>query len=320
VLRRAGWRAGQTQLLVLPLHHAAGFMCFVEGVLAGETVVLQADFVASDMWRLVARHRVGWTLLTPTHMRLALPEAGNPPALSILHTGGPCDPGLKRAWIDLLGAGNVYEMYGATEGIGTTVIRGDEWLARPGSVGRPVCGQIRILDPERAVLPADAIGEVYLRVPGRRGAPRGAPGGATTPDGFRSAGDRGWLDEDGYLFLAGRSDDMIIVGGENVYPAEIEAVLREVPGIRDVAVVGRPDPLLGERIVAYVVARGATVREDVLRYCVGRLSLRKLPKDVLFVSELPRTAAGKLQRWRLDREAPAAGAATQKMPTNTQQG
>ena len=307
ILRRTGWTAGQRQLLVIPIHHAAGFMAFAEGVLSGNTVVLQADFVATQMWDLIARHRIDWLALTPTHMRVALPAAPagsltSPPTL--LHTGAFCDPDLKRAWIDLLGAERVFELYGSTEAIGATLIRGDEWLARPGSVGRPVAAQVRILDDAYGVLPPHQIGDVYLRIPRRPGASAG-PGATAaqrrTVSGFASVGDQGWLDEEGYLFLAGRRDDLIIVGGENVYPAEIEAVIRGLPGIRDAAVAGAPDPVFGQRVVACLVPEpeGAPDAARVLRHCARWLPPGKLPKDIRYVAELPRTATGKLQRWRL---------------------
>jgi bile acid-coenzyme A ligase len=306
ILRRAGFRTDQRQLLVIPVHHAAGFMAFLEGVLSGNTLVLQADFVAHTMWELAARHEIDWLLLTPTHMRVALAPAlagGRHTAMTLLHTGDFCEPELKQAWIDLLGEDRVFEMYGSTEAVGATVIRGDEWRSRPGSVGRPVAAQIRILDDNYGVLPPRQIGEVYLRTPRRAGdaRPAGIVGQRHTPDGFVSVGDRGWLDDDGYLYLAGRRDDLIIVGGENVYPAEIEAVVRRLPGVRDAAVIGAPDPLLGQHVVVCVVPEpvDAPDRGRVLRHCAEWLSLSKLPKDVRYVAELPRTATGKVQRWRL---------------------
>jgi bile acid-coenzyme A ligase len=295
LLARTGWRDDQRQLIVAPLHHAAAFSVFLAGVLCGNTIALLPAFHPDLFWQTLADLDIDWLLLTPAHMRAALPHPGRP-EMTVLHTGAPCEPEVKRAWLDLVGPQRLFEMYGSTEGTGVTLVRGDEWLARPGTVGRGVWTRIRVLDEDSREVPTGTVGEVYLRTPAP---PRlRHPGQRATPDGYLSIGDHGRVDEDGYLYLSGRGDDLIIVGGENVYPAEIEAVLRGHPDVVDAAVVGFPDPVFGQRARAFVVARGVSV-DDLRRHCARRLSSFKLPAEVTFVDELPRSALGKLQRWRL---------------------
>ena len=301
LLVRTGWRDDQRQLVVAPLHHAAAFSVFLAGVLCGNTIALLPAFHRDLFWQTLAELDIEWLLLTPAHMRAALPGPGRPassgtPDVTVLHTGAPCEPEVKRAWLDLVGPRRLFEMYGSTEGTGVTLVRGDEWLARPGTVGRGVWTRIRVLDKELREVPTGTVGEVYLRTPAP---PRlRHPGQRATPDGYLSIGDHGWVDGDGYLYLTGRGDDLIIVGGENVYPAEIEAVLRSHPAVVDAAVVGTPDPVLGQRARAFVIARDLST-DELRRHCAGRLSSFKLPADVTFVDELPRSALGKLQRRRL---------------------
>ncbi|MEV4174685.1 AMP-binding protein [Nonomuraea sp. NPDC049709] len=323
VLRAANWHDRQTQLVAMPIHHAAGFMGFIEGLLSGNTLMLCPEIIGHEFWTAAERCRIDWCLLTPTHMRLIDATSVRPPRLSrtltVLHTAAECPADLKSRWIELLGPRNVFEMYSGTERTGSTLIRGDEWLARPGSVGRGVFTQVRILDDAFRPLPAGEVGEVFMRVPGRRsqaGPPSragGASGGSAsragwasggspsraTPTGFVSLGDLGRLDEAGYLYLSGRTDDLMLVGGENVYPAEIEAVIRGHPAVTDVAVAAVPDELRGERPVAYVVAGREPVGEQaILRHCADRLTPNRVPKAIRFLSEIPRTATGKIVRRR----------------------
>src|SRR5207249_739161 len=165
---------------------------------------------------------------------------------------------VKRAWIDLVGAERLYEGLGSTEGIGMTVVRGDEWLQRPGTVGRPVNAEIRILDEDGTALAPGEIGEVFMRPNGATKATFAYLGDAiprVRDDGFASVGDLGWVDEDGYLYIADRRSDLIITGGANVYPAEVEGVLMQHPQIADVAVVGIPDAEMGKTVLAVVELR-----------------------------------------------------------------
>ncbi|WP_329521956.1 AMP-binding protein [Spirillospora sp. NBC_01491] len=314
MLRAVGWRHAQRQLIAGPLHHAAPFMCCWEGLLDANTLVLLPRFDAREMLRAIERHRVQWAQLTPVHLRWALTALRTQDAdlgslNAVVHTAAPCPAELKRAWIDLLGPERLFEIYGATEAIGTTLLRGDEWLAHPGSVGRGFCTQVRVLDEDGGSVPPGAEGEVYMRRTARH-APVGrdvAPSGGgpsglkRTVDGFFSVGDHGRVDRDGYLHLGARRHDLVIVGGGNVYPAEVEAAIAEHPDVLDAAVIGRPDEALGARLLALVIARpgAGLTAEAVSAHAEARLAPHKVPWDVRFVTRLPRTEAGKLHRRRL---------------------
>jgi bile acid-coenzyme A ligase len=227
----------------------------------------------------------------------------------VVHMSAPCPPQVKRFWTDLIGPDRVFEIYGATEGIGMTIARGDEWLAHPGTVGKGFFTQLRILDEAMTPLPGGS-GLVFMRSLARS-MPRYLPGSGglrTSPDGFCSLGDHGHLDEEGYLYLEPRRIDMINVAGENVYPTEIEAVLTRCPGIADAAVTGMADERLGARPVAFIRCwPGTEVSErDVIAFCRRYLSRFKLPKRVLIVDEIPHTSAGKIDRRQLPSLLPEA--------------
>jgi bile acid-coenzyme A ligase len=311
LLRATGWRSGQRQLVVGPLHHAAPLTTTLEALLDGNTLVLQETFNPRAAMAILDDCAVEWMQLTPTHMQWMLIVFGQAgPALrslrSVVHTAAHCPERVKRAWIDRLGPTRIFEFYGATEGIGATLVRGDEWQARPGTVGRGFCTQIRILDDRGRQLPPGVVGAVYLRSSGFLA---GLPGAVKqTADGFRSVGDYGWLDEQKYLFLSPRRDDMVVIGGANVYPAEVENVLAEHPQILDSAVIATQDSLVGSRLTAYVVLRPAATLDAsaILAFCSERLAQHKVPAGVRLVGQVPRSEAGKLQRWRLTETAGTA--------------
>src|SRR4051812_42925352 len=197
-----------------------------EGLWLGQTVILMQRFDAAHVLDLIERQRVTFAALVPTAMGRVLRQPDiqlrDLSSLQVLfHSAGPCPPWVKRGWLALLGPEKVIEGYGATESPGNAIIRGDEWLAHPGSVGRPAATDIRILDEAGRDLPPGEVGDIYLRRHGRHGPDSyyiGAPPAKQTPDGFTSVGDLGWLDADGYLYLADRRTDLIISGGANVYP------------------------------------------------------------------------------------------------------
>jgi bile acid-coenzyme A ligase len=308
VIRQTGWRTGQRQLIVGPLYHTAPFTAFLDGLLDANTVVLQPFFAPRWTVELVRRYAIEWLQLTPTHMREILQLSDLDPGgfaslRSILHTAARCDADTKRGWISLLGPERVYELYGATEGIGVTLVRGDEWLARPGTVGRGFLTQIRILDDNGALVPPDTSGAVFMRTPQRVGRSDYVNDQAirTTLDGFATVGDHGRLDSGGYLYLEPRDHDVINVGGEKVDPDEVEAALREHPAVVDAVAVAVPHQALGSVVGAHVVLRpGASVRKaELAAHCGRRLAGYKIPKQFTFVDQVPRSAAGKLQRWRL---------------------
>jgi bile acid-coenzyme A ligase len=220
---------------------------------------------------------------------------------AIYHTSAPCPIWLKRFWITLIGAEKVYEGYGSTEGIGAARIRGDEWLDHPGSVGRGHLTHIRILDSDGRDLPPGEIGEIYTKRTFDRPTYEyiGSPPIPLTPDGYGSVGDLGWLDEAGYLFIADRRVDMIVTGGANVYPAEVEAALSEHPEIADLVVIGIPHEDWGRSVHAVVQPRHPDhppTAEALDQFCRQRLTSYKVPKSYEFVSRLPRNQLGKVRR------------------------
>ncbi|MEU4767583.1 AMP-binding protein [Actinosynnema sp. NPDC023794] len=308
VIRQTGWRTGQRQLIVGPLYHAAPFTAFVDALLDLNTVVLQPFFAAQWTVDLVRQRRIEWVQLTPTHMREILMLADADPAAfdslrALLHTAASCDADTKRGWIDLLGPERVFELYGATEGIGVTLARGDEWLARPGTVGRGVLTQLRVLDDDGTPVAPGEAGTVFMRTPQRVGRSDYVNDQVvrTTPDGFATVGDRGRLDRDGYLYLEPRDHGTINVGGEKVDPNEVEAALLAHPAVVDAVALAVPHPTLGSVVGVRVVLRPeVSVRKaDLAAHCGRRLAGYKIPKHFTFVDRLPRSAAGKIQRWRL---------------------
>ncbi|HEY6316092.1 MAG TPA: AMP-binding protein [Streptosporangiaceae bacterium] len=308
VIRQTGWRTAQRQLIVGPLYHAAPFTAFLDALLDSNTVVLQPVFAPQWTVELVRRYAIEWLQLTPTHMReiLRLPDldpAGFGTLRAMLHTAARCDADTKCGWIDLLGPERVYELYGATEGVGVTLVRGDEWLARPGTVGRGFLTQVRILDDLGNLVPPGTTGTVFMRTPRRVGRSDYVNDQAirTTPDGFATVGDHGRLDRDGYLYLEPRDHDTINVGGEKVDPDEVEAALRDHPAVADAVAVAVPHQTLGSVVGVHVVLQpGASVRKaELAAHCGRRLAGYKIPKHFTFVDQVPRSAADKIQRWRL---------------------
>lgn len=302
LLQRTGWLDGQVQLVAGPLHHAAPLTSFVEGVLSGNTMVITNGYYPELLFDLVEEYRVEWVQLTPVHMRMAdrlLASRGHQwrRVRAVLHTAAPCPAETKLAWIDALGPGRVFEMYAATEAIGTTLCTGTEWLQRPGTVGRGFMTKVRILDERHRDLGAGQVGEIYLRSLlglASSGRYRGL-------GGFESAGDHGRLDDDGYLYVSGRADDLVLVGAENVYLGEVEKALLAHDDLLDAAVVAVADDALMTTLHAYVVPRaGTTVDERALRgHCRGQLPPAKRPQAFHVVTDLPRNEAGKLLRFRL---------------------
>lgn len=301
-----GLRTGQVQLVAGPLYHNSPFSWSHYGLFEDHTLVVFERFDAAGVVGAIEGYRVNFGFLAPTMMRriIQLPgieERDFSSIESIFHTAAPCPPWLKRAWIELVGAEQLYEGFGATEAVGSCGIRGDEWLAHPGSVGRPRNCDLRILSEDGHVCQAGEVGEIYTR-PWQEGptyAYIGSPPAKSTADGFISVGDMGWVDDEGYLFLADRRTDLIISGGANVYPAEVEAALTEHPGVGDVAVIGLPDDDWGKRVHA-VVQLGdsyeAVTDADLREHCRVRLASYKVPKSWEFVEQLPRDEAGKLRR------------------------
>ncbi len=299
-------QAGGTTLVPGPLYHAGPFITAWQSLLSGRRVVLMERFDASACLGLIEKHRVDWVLFVPTMMqriwKLSAEErdAWDLGSLeTVMCSGAPSPEWLKRAWIDWLGPEKFYEAYGGSERIGGTVISGVEWLEHPGSVGKPTGGRkLRILDPEGAELPPGEIGEVFMMPPGGQGSTYRYVGATATAivDGWESLGDMGSVDEDGFLYLVDRKAYMIVTGGANVYPAEVEAAIDAHGAVRSSAVIGLPDDDLGQRIHAIVDAPPG-VSEDALReHLSAHLVRYKIPRSFEFVEEPLRDDAGKVRR------------------------
>jgi len=220
------------------------------------------------------------------------------------HLAEPCPPWLKQAWIDWLGPERIIELYAGTEGQTATVITGPEWLEHRGSVGRTISGEMVVLDPDGNPVPAGEQGEIWMR--SGRETPTYRYIGAearTREGGWESLGDMGWLDEDGYLYLGDRMQDMVLSGGANIYPAEVEAALQEHPAVESVVVIGLPDDDLGNRLHAIVEADAGVVTDDDLRaFLADRIVRYKIPRSFEFVAEPLRDDAGKVRRAQLRAE------------------
>ena len=296
----------QKILVPAPMYHTNGFNT-LNYLLSGDELVVLEKFDAAVVLDTIERHRISHFTATPTMLaRIAdLPGVEQRDLSSvdwILQGAAVMPQNLLRRWFDLLSPERVIMAYGMTENLGLTALRGDEWLEHPGSVGRGFRDtDIRVVDDDGNTVGPDTLGEIYLRAPmnDQYRYIGGAPPLPTTPDGFTSAGDIGHLDADGYLYIADRRTDMIVTGGANVFPAEVESALIDSPDIADVVVIGIADQQWGRRVHAVVqpadVAHPPT-EQAVIRYAKDRLAAYKVPKTVEFVDELPRTAATKVNR------------------------
>lgn len=298
---------GEVFGVTAPLYHNAPFMFSLIALLRGNTVLVLDRFDGASVLDAVARHRVTWLYAVPTLMGriLRLPAevraAADLSAVhTLLHVGAPCPEPVKRGWIDWLGPRQVVEMYASTESLAVCMIDGVEWLAHPGSVGRPVSGEMRIGDAQGRPLPAGEIGEVWMR-PDPDATPYHYVGAtARASDGWESVGDLGHLDPDGYLYLADRLDDMLLVGGANVYPAEVEAALAEHPQVLSSCVVGLPDTDLGTRVHAIVQLDAPVPDEELRAHVAARLARGKVPGSFERTDVALRDDTGKIRRsvWR----------------------
>ncbi len=295
----------QTIMVPAPMYHTNGFATFFF-LLAGDHLVILEKFDAALALDVIERFRITNFTATPTMLAriAARPDVRRRDLSSIvfiLQGAAVMPPSLMHTWFELLSPERIVSAYGMTENLGLTALRGDEWLAHPGSVGRGFREtEIRILGKGNEPLGPGEHGEIYLRSPMAAGS-RYVGGAAPLPeteDGFRSAGDIGYLDEDGYLYIIDRRVDMIITGGANVFPAEVESALAGHPDIADVVVIGLSDPQWGRRVHAVVqLVDGAMLTEDeVIAHAKSRLAHYKAPKTVEFVDAIPRTAATKVNR------------------------
>ena len=292
-----------------PLYHNGPFWFSVNMLLRGGRVLLNQRFNADQCLAHIETYRPTVLNLVPTMMQRMLREpAWETADLSsvrvVWHLAAPCPAWAKEAFIEKLGGERVLELWAATEGNGLTVIDGNEWLTRRGSVGKPIGTDILILDEQRNVLSPGEVGEIFTRI---AGAPppceyRGTQNLEIILDGYTSVGDLGWVDDDGYLYLADRRTDLIIAGGANIFPAEVEAIVSLHPKVKDVAVVGLKDEDLGRRVHAIVESFDAAdppTVEELTALCGEHLLRYKVPRSFEIIDALPRNEAGKIRRSQL---------------------
>jgi long-chain acyl-CoA synthetase len=306
---------GSTLLLTGPIYHSVQWVYSFGTLLNGSTVVVQPRFDPAAVLADIDRHQVTHLHLVPTQMLrlLRLDEAirdgfSGASLQRAYHGAAPCPDWVKRAMIEWWGP-IITEYYGGTEAGFLTTISSTEWLERPGSVGRPGPNvEVTVVDAEGRPVPPRQHGVVQFR--SRQGHDfeyhnaEAKTAEAHPEPGVGTLGDIGWFDEEGYLFLSDRSIDMIVSGGVNIYPAEIEAVLSEHPALVDVSVVGLPEPEMGEQVVAVVQTQPGRLLDEDLEaelesYCRERLAGYKCPRQWTQIEEMPRNEAGKVPKHQL---------------------
>ncbi|MFG1707926.1 AMP-binding protein [Nonomuraea sp. M3C6] len=306
----------EVHLVTSPMYHSAPCAHAQFALHLGHTVVITPRFDPENILELIERHRVSNAMMVPTmfHRMLRLPEEvrGRYDVSSlrqVIHTAAACPVAVKRQIMDWWGP-VLYEYYGSTESTIAFSVKPHDWLARPGTVGRPApTFEAKIVDEAGMELPPGEPGLIYVKSGLGTFEYRKDPAktAASMLGEWYSPGDIGFLDKDGYLFLCDRRTDLIVSGGVNIYPAEIEAALLEHPAVADVAVIGVPDDEWGHNVVALVqpakgVSPGPGLTAELLEHCGPRIARFKHPKVIEYRSELPRTPTGKLSRSKV-REA-----------------
>lgn len=306
-----GIRPGVRALVSAPLYHSAPTSFAQQAIIQGETLVLMPRFDAEQTLALIEKHRIDTVFLVPImYVRLLrLPEEVKArydlsSVRFVASTGAPCAPDIKRAMLDWWGP-VIYETYASSETGMITLQDPASALRKPGSVGRPVLDtEIRIIDEQGNDCPVGEPGVIYARQPAVTDFTYVNNDAARQEAGLgdlATVGDIGYLDEDGYLYVCDRASDMVISGGVNIYPAEIEHALIAMPGVADCAVFGIPDPEYGESLVALVKpdADQQLTAEDVAAHLRSRIAGYKVPRQIEFVTELARDDNGKVAKRRL---------------------
>ena len=298
-------------LSTAPLYHAAPLRFALTVTARGGTVFGMQKFEAEDALEMLVKNRITHSQWVPTMLQrlLRLPEdvrrgVSAPHHVMALHSAAPCPVPVKHAIIDWWGP-ILMEYYSGTEGVGLTMLDSHEWLKHPGSVGKTRKGVPHVLDDDWTELPAEKVGRIFFSgiSPFRYFGEPEKTAERTSPQGYQTLGDIGYIDSEGYMFLTDRMDDMIISGGVNVYPQEIESAIMELHCIMDVGVVGAPDDEFGERPVAFVVSDGkipAGELEALLSvHCERQLGRIKSPARFVMLDQMPRSPTGKLIRREL---------------------
>ena len=312
LLSRVPLRQEDRFYLAPPLFHTLAFGMMSAGLVLGATLVLRSRFDADSTPDFLRAQRVTAMAVVPVMLRRlldAMPEGMRLPYLRIVLTSGAASPEVLRSRVrQRLGLVH-YDLYGATEAGWATIATPHDMVVRPGTQGRPA-GEIRIhiVDPEGNAVPTGQVGLVMMETGWAFEGYTGRSAEGVLRQGWVHVGDTGYVDEQGFLYLTGRADDMIITGGENVYPAEVEGALEAHPAVAEAAVVGRPDPEFGQVVVAYVALRPGHegVAVDTLRRFVGERTARyKAPREIHVVEALPRNVIGKVLRRELRARASA---------------
>jgi long-chain acyl-CoA synthetase len=304
-----GFNSETVYLCPAPLYHAAPIAWSMGTQRLGGTVVMMERFDPLETLRLIEEYRVTHMQMVPTMfvrlLKLSDEERSRYDLSSlrcVIHAAAPCPVEVKHKMIEWWGP-LIHEYYSSSEGNGFTLIGPEEWLAHPGSVGRAAGGAIHILDENGEELPTGEIGTIWFEGTARfeyHNDP-GKTADAFNPKGWSTLGDMGHLDEDGYLYMSDRRTNLILSGGVNIYPQEVENELALHPAVLDVAVIGIPDPEMGQQVKALVqpvdpAAAGAELEAELIAFCRSRLAGYKCPRSVDFVDELPRLPSGKLAK------------------------
>ncbi len=294
-----------------PMYHNTPFTMSAHCLFAGGHVIEMERFDPLQALQLIERHRVGWVSFVPTmmHRIWRLPEeqrnAFDLSSLRVMfHMAAPCPAWLKEKWIEWLGPERIFELYGGTEAQGFTVISGTEWLAHKGSVGKILPGcSLRVFNEAGEACAPGEIGTIYfLPDTGRGSTYRYIGASASTRGEWETLGDLGYLDADDYLYIVDRRTDLILSGGANIYPAEVEAALDAHPAVLSSIVVGLPDEDMGQRVHAIVQlspSTGQPSEEELLDFLNTRLARNKVPRSFEFTNEFLRDDAGKARRTRM---------------------
>ena len=295
-----------------PIYHTAPAMWTMAAQAIGATTVIMERFDAEQALDSIQRYGVTHAQFVPSMFvrMLRLPEPTRrrydlSSLQRVVHAAAPCPPEIKHQMIDWWGP-IVDEYYGSSEGAGISFIRAEEWLERPGSVGKPMLGMPHILDERGSELPAGEVGEIYYEggYPFEYLNDRTKTAASRSPEGWVTVGDVGYVDADGYLYLTDRRNHMIISGGVNIYPQEAENSLISHPLVVDAAVFGIPDDEMGQSVKAVVQladpARACdSLADELITWLRDRIAHYKCPRSISFEAQLPRTDAGKLYKQRL---------------------